>query len=68
MIKIYNYYTVLIITIQVIFVGEAGEDTGGLRREFWRLFIHAATQEYFIGTDCLKTFQQNIPALEVINS
>ncbi len=22
---------------QVIFVGEAGEDTGGLKREFWRI-------------------------------
>ena len=26
---------------KVIFVGEEGEDTGGLKREFWRLFAVA---------------------------
>ena len=46
-------------------MGEASKDTGGLRREFWRLFVNAAAKEYFIGTDNLKTFQQNVPALQV---
>lgn len=50
--------------IQVIFVGEEGEDTGGLRREFWRLFALQAVDQYCIG-DAHKTFLQNVPALQV---
>jgi hypothetical protein len=42
--------------LKVIFVGEAGEDTRGLRREFWRLFMLAAAKQYFIGSDNMKTF------------
>ena len=48
----------------MIFIGEEGEDTGGLRREFWRLFASEAAQQYCIG-DTMKTFQQNVPALQV---
>lgn len=49
----------------MILVGEAGEDTGGLRREFWRIFVHAAATKYFIGSNDIMTFQQNILALQV---
>ena len=51
---------------QIIFVSESGEDTGGLRREFFRLLCHGITENYFIGTDYIKTFQQNVPALQVL--
>ena len=51
--------------LQVVFIGEAGEDTGGLQREFWRLLVSFAAKKYFIGSESLKTFQQNVPALQV---
>ncbi|XP_019857667.1 PREDICTED: G2/M phase-specific E3 ubiquitin-protein ligase-like [Amphimedon queenslandica] len=50
--------------LKVTFVGEAGEDIGGLRREFWRLFVSSAAQEYFIGEASCKTFQPNVQALQ----
>ena len=65
----YTWYMIAIVScmnaiIQVIFVGEEGEDTGGLRREFWRLFALQAVDQYCIG-DAHKTFLQNVPALQV---
>lgn len=46
------------------FIGEAGEDTGGLTREFWRLLVSSASKEYFIGISS-KTFQPDALALKV---
>ena len=50
---------------QVVFIGEEGEDTGGLKREFWRLLVSSAAEKYFIGNNNLKTFQQNVLAFQV---
>ena len=52
--------------LQVVFVGEKGEDTGGLRREFWRLFGLGVTKEYCVGDSSCMTFRQNVSALQVI--
>ena len=60
-----NIYIYILLSFQVIFIGEEGEDLGGLRREFWRLFSSAAAEQYCTGSEQFKTFQQNVPALEV---
>ena len=49
---------------QVMFIGEAGSDTGGLKQEFWRIFAYSAAEKYFIG-DKFKTLQQNVLDLQV---
>ena len=49
----------------VVFIGEEGVDTGGLRQEFWRLFCAEIAEKYCIGDSFVKTFVQNVPALQV---
>ena len=44
---------------------ESGEDTGGLRRELWRLLKNAVAEEYCHGGEHQLMFMQNVPALQV---
>ena len=48
-------------------MGESGVDTGGLRRELWRLLRHSIVEEYCIGSDNNKTFKHSFVALRVIH-
>ena len=41
---------------------ESGIDTGGLSREFWRLFAKGVDDVYCIGD---RIFSKNVPALQV---
>ena len=50
--------------LKVRFVAEEAVDTGGLRREFWQLFVENV-QEYCIGKEGMMTFAQNTAALQV---
>lgn len=43
-------------------MGEAGSDTGGLTREFFRLFARAMASHYLEETGC---FKHNAVALQV---
>ena len=47
------------------FVGEAGLDTGGLRKELWRLIKQEIADQFFVGTLYNKTFKSSISALQV---
>ena len=46
------------------FVGEFGSDTGGLKREFFRLLTRSMAETYMDATGC---FQHNSVALQVLN-
>ena len=48
--------------LQVEFVGELGHDTGGLKREFFRLLSKAISEKYMTPTGCL---QHDSVALQV---
>ncbi len=48
--------------LQVEFVGETGSDTGGLKREFFRLFSKEFAGKYLEATGC---FQHDAVALQV---
>ncbi len=53
--------------VQVSFVGEAGVDTGGPSREFWRLFSSGVAEVYCVQNEMGKHFlDKNVPALQVI--
>ena len=56
----------VIIIIQVHFVGEAGIDTGGPSREFWRLFASGVADKYCISNERGQYFfDKNVPALQL---
>lgn len=38
---------------KIEFLGEAGEDGGGLRREFWRLLGDGLVNQVLTGTPCV---------------
>ena len=52
------YYT----QMQVVFVGEQGQDTGGLTREFFRLICYSMKSKYMEPTGC---FRHNAVAYQV---
>ena len=47
------------------FLGEAGHDGGGLRREFFRLLAHDIKSSFFIGRDNSFVLRHDIIALQV---
>lgn len=47
---------------------ESGVDTGGLGREFWRLFVNDVVHHYCIGEPGSCLFVKNVPALQVLNT
>ena len=49
-------------------MGEGVIDYGGPRREFFRLFSHAARDAYFQGLDDCKFFMANVSAIQVLVS
>ena len=51
--------------IQVCFVGEGGIDTGGPRREFFRLLVEEGSARYLVGTPGKMTFASNTIACQV---
>lgn len=46
-----RYLFCIITIIQIYFVGEEAVDTGGPRREFWRLLLLEAQEKYCIGSE-----------------
>ncbi|CAC5365484.1 unnamed protein product [Mytilus coruscus] len=47
--------------LRISFVGELGVDLGGLRREFWSLFLYKLSNSMFMkGTPGAQTFRKNI--------
>ncbi len=50
---------------QVTFVGEGAVDSGGPRREFFRLLASEASNTLFIGNVTAKFFVMNAQALQV---
>lgn len=46
-------------------MSEQGVDTGGLSREFWRLFVKGVVQSYCIGDQGCCVFTRNVRALQV---
>ena len=63
----HTYYLSACIYIpQIHFVGEEGVDTGGLSREFWRIFIAEVVNNYCIGEPGKSLFLKNVPALQVM--
>lgn len=51
--------------MQVVFTREDGIDTGGLRREFFRLFVKGVVDIYCIGDLGNYIFKKSVPALQV---
>ena len=51
-------------SIQVTFFGETSIDTGGPRREFFRLLVVQAAKTLLRGVD-IKFFSLNVPAIVV---
>ena len=51
--------------VQVEFVGEEGVDTGGLRREFFRLLADSASQDLCWGQERARVFRHDVTALQV---
>lgn len=52
--------------LKVTFVGEGAIDSGGPRREFFRLLgIMCADSAYFHGLENCKFFASNVPAVKV---
>ena len=51
--------------MQVSFVGEWAVDTGGVRREFFRLVALEAKEKFFIGRSFKKSFFCDILAIQV---
>ena len=47
-------------------MSEQGVDTGGLTREFWRLFLNEVVKMYCIGDAGKCLFVKNVSALQVI--
>lgn len=46
-------------------MSEQGVDTGGLSREFWRLFLNEVVKMYCIGDTGKCLFVKNVSALQV---
>ena len=46
-------------------MSEQGVDTGGLTREFWRLFLNEVVRTYCIGDPGKCLFVKNVSALQV---
>ena len=44
---------------------EPAIDTGGLSREFWRIFAKGVDNTYCIGDSKRRIFSKNVPALQV---
>ena len=51
--------------MQVCFVGESGIDTGGPRREFFRLLVEEGSARYLVGTPGKMTSASNTIACQV---
>ena len=51
--------------MQVTFVGEGGIDSGGPRREFFRILAREAARMYMKGHDGAKYMDANVTALQV---
>ena len=61
----FRLYTILIISIQVCFVGEPAIDTGGPSREFWSLLVKCINDNLCTGKDGNKVFFHDVSALQV---
>ncbi|XP_065892745.1 uncharacterized protein [Dysidea avara] len=49
---------------RVCFIGEAGVDTGGPSREFFRLLMMGVDETYCCGNDGAKVFMHDVPAIQ----
>ena len=50
---------------QVKFIGEDGDDEGGLKREFWLLFSREVKSRFFEGKDGHSTLKHDSSSLIV---
>ena len=64
----FQYHTqILTYNCKVVFVGEAGEDGGGPRRELWRLFGMSLKGSHLEGEDTKMVFRHDTLALQVMS-
>lgn len=50
------------------FIGEAGVDTGGPSRKFFRLLMMGVDKTYCCGNDGAKVFMHDVPAIQVCDN